>query len=163
MKFKQWVALGIVTLLVVSGCAPATDWKAQYAEYIGEEIVEIDSEILNEKFLDETERGTLTRTSWARLNDNRILFLGIPAYGLDVQTTVERTVTLNQKEFTQACAQAFGDQTVESWRFPHSHRGNSLRVYLNGRNQDYCEFFYLPSGWELRTIRSQGIVKPAYH
>jgi hypothetical protein len=161
MRLKYRIVLYLAGLLLISGCAPRVDWKTRYSEYVGGTIVKIDTTVPEEAFLDETEHGSLTRATWAKLDNGRFLFLGLPTHGLDPQTTVERTVILNQQEFTEACAQAFGDQGIEGWRFPHSHRGNSLRIYLNGRNQDYCEFFYLPNGWELRTVQSQGVIKSA--
>jgi hypothetical protein len=69
-------------------------------------------------------------------------------------------VVLREETWEQACADALGEAEVQSWRFRHAHRGNSIRIYINNQHETYCEFFYLPDGWELRTVHSHGIVKP---
>jgi hypothetical protein len=68
-------------------------------------------------------------------------------------------VVLEQETWRDACARALDEEEVWGWRMPHAHRGNAIRIYVNNRRDAYCEFFFLPQGWELRSMHSHGILK----
>jgi hypothetical protein len=153
----------LIAGLVVSGCGATPDWEALYAQKLGQPISELDTAPLDEEFLDPVEGGSLTRATWVRFRNGRMTLLGIPPHDLDAQEIIRRTVVLHQEEWQRACADALGEDKVWGWRLPHAHRGNSIRIYLNNQHDTYCEFFFLPAGWELRTVHSQGILKPFHH
>jgi hypothetical protein len=147
---------------MLGGCRADPDWQSLYSERLGQAVTELDDSTIEQEFVDPVEHGSLTRAAWAKLKNGDLVLLGLPAHGQkDVQTVVEKTVVLNQEEWQGACRSALGEKEIQSWRLPHQHLGNSIRIYLNDQNDAYCEFFYLPDGWELRTVHSQGIVKSA--
>jgi hypothetical protein len=150
----------LIAGLLASGCGTSPDWQALYAQRLGQPISELDTAPLDQEFVDPVEGGSLTRATWARFRDESMALLGLPAHQPDAQKVVESTVVLQQEEWQRACADALGEDEVWGWRLPHAHRGNSIRIYLNNQHETYCEFFFLPSGWELRTVHSQGILKP---
>jgi hypothetical protein len=157
----------LTAMLAATACNASPDWQALYAERLGEHEIELDESYLNAEFKDPIESGSLTRVAWAKLKDGSLVLLGLPPHGLEAQDendleaqeVVERTVILREEEWEDACGEAFGEDEVQSWRMRHAHRGNSLRIYINNQNDAYCEFFYLPQGWELRTVQSHGILK----
>jgi len=157
------VALGmvvVISLLVMTSCESSPDWAALYSERLGKPVSELDESTLGEQFVDPVESGALTRAAWVKFPDATMALLGLPAHGFEPEEVVERTVVLAQEEWQRACADALGVDKVEAWRLPHAHHSNSIRIYLNNQNDSYCEFFFLPGGWELRTVHSEGIVKP---
>jgi hypothetical protein len=159
------------TLLV--GCAPGNpDWTALYEEKLGRPIRELNETALNNAY--EDTHGNLTRMTWATLEDNSTVLLGLPAYGNPPQQVVERTVVLTQQEWQQYCQQAIGAAEVYGWGWSKASDavGNTFEVYLQpdplepdevsiipSPDEPYCEFVFLPRGWELRIIESQGIIK----
>lgn len=158
----RWVVglLAIVSAtLLLAACGSTPDWEALYAERLGRPIAEIDESTLGEEFTDPTESGALTRAAWVQFPNSTMALLGLPAHRFEPEEVVERTVVLEQEEWQRACAEALGMEEVEGWRLPHAHRPNSVRIYLNNHNDRYCEFFFLPDGWELRTVQSEGIVR----
>jgi hypothetical protein len=69
-------------------------------------------------------------------------------------------VVLSQQEWQEACCEALGEEEIWGWEMSHAHPGNSIPIHINNQRDVYCEFFFLPEGWELRTVQSQGILKP---
>ncbi|HLB71612.1 MAG: hypothetical protein OIN88_09075 [Candidatus Methanoperedens sp.] len=126
-------------------------------------MIEFDESFINREYYDTGEGGTLTRVAWAKLDDGTIIFLGLPPYGTSPEEVINRTVILTQEEWKRACEKAFGEK-IMGWWFIHEHRGNSLRVNIAISNQvqsdSYCEFYYLPQGWELRMVHLGGVIKP---
>lgn len=106
--------------------------------------------------------GALTRVAWARLQSNETVLLGLPRHGLDIEEVVERTVFLSQQEWQDACRLALGEEEIWGREMNHAHPGNSISIHVNNQRDAYCEFVFLPEGWELRAVQSQGILKP-YH
>jgi hypothetical protein len=51
-------------------------------------------------------------------------------------------------------------ETIWAWQMNHAHPGNSIPIHVNNDRDNYCVFVFLPEGWELRTVQSQGILKP---
>jgi hypothetical protein len=123
-------------------------------------VVEIGDAYLGHEFADPTESGSLTRAAWARLKGGEMALLGLPPHGLSPQAVVDQTVVLRAEEWRKACGEALGQPNVEGWRIPHAHRGNAIRIYVGNGDDAYCQFFFLPEGWELRAVRSYGLVKP---
>lgn len=169
---------GMVMMVMVAGallltnCAPSKpDWSALYAEKLGRPIGELNAAALAQPY--EDTHGNLTRMTWATLADGSTVLLGLPAYGNPPQRVVERTVVLTQEEWRQHCQRAIGRQVHGwSWSKASDAVGNSFEVHpqltpmepgrpvvLPDPNAPYCEFVFLPSGWELRIIESQGIIK----
>jgi hypothetical protein len=151
----------LVLLVVVPvACGFASpDWETLYAKRLGQPLVELDDSTLDQEYLDPAS-GALTRVAWARLQGGTMVLLGLPPHGLDTDEVVERTVVLSEQEWQEACRQAFGEEEIWGWEMNHAHPGNSIRIHVNNQRDAYCEFFFLPEGWELRTVRSQGILKP---
>jgi hypothetical protein len=114
---------------------------------------------LGQEYLDPSS-GALTRVAWARLENGKTILLGLPPHGLENEEVVERTVVLSQQEWQDACREASHEEEIWGWEMSHAHPGNSIRIHVNNHRDSYCEFFYLPRGWELRTVQSQGILKP---
>lgn len=159
---RQWMVwLGlVVALIVLVGCNSASpDWEALYAERLGRPVSELDQSTLGQEYLDPA-TGALTRVAWARLQGGTMALLGLPPHGLDTGEVVERTVVLAEEEWKLACGRALGEDEVWGYEMSHAHPGNSIRIYVNNRRDVYCEFFFLPEGWELRTVQSHGILKP---
>ena len=151
-------ALLIATLVACSlGAEP--DWKALYSVRLGQPVMELDESTLDQEYLDPAS-GALTRVAWARLQNNNMVLLGLPPHGLETEEVIERTVVLLQQEWQEACREALGEEEIWGWEMNHAHPGNSIPIHVNNRRDAYCEFFYLPEGWELRTVQSQGILKP---
>lgn len=152
-------ALLAVAMLIISGCATAQDWKPLYSAQLNRTVVDLDESFINREFKDDTEGGSLTRVAWAKLDDGTMVFLGLPPHGTSQQDMVGRTVVLAEEEWKTACGEASGEQ-VTAWTVPQEHRGNAIRVYPNNRTDAYCEFYYLPRGWELRTVQVNSVLKP---
>ena len=163
LKLLTVFSLLVLIALCVAGCGSTPDWQALYVERLGQQIKELDTSYLNRAFKDPVESGSLTRVSWARLRNGETVLLGLPPYSqverLGAEVVVERTVVLKQETWRDACARALDEEEVWGWRMPHAHRGNSIRIYVNNRRDAYCEFFFLPQGWELRSVHSHGILK----
>ena len=154
-------ALLLAALLVACAQTSPADWVERYSERLGQPIKELDQSTLGEEYLDPA-TGALTRVAWARLNNGKMALLGLPPHGLGTEKVVERTVTLMQHEWQEACRVGMGVDEIWGWEMSHEHPGNSIRIYINNQRESYCEFFFLPEGWELRIVESQGILKP-YH
>lgn len=170
-RWGCWLAL-----LLLSGCvaiSPPPDWQALYADQLGQPIVELNETALNRPFQDE--QGNLTRLTWARLADGTTALLGLPAYGNPQRQILDRTVILTQAEWQQLCRDAIGQEVYGwSWLMVEDGVGNTIDIRPNtqpptegatGSAPDpyapYCQFAYLPEGWVLRVVRSQGVVKSA--
>jgi hypothetical protein len=132
-----------------------------YSERLGQSVVDLDQSTLGQAYVDPSS-GALTRVAWARLKNGNTVLLGLPPHGLDDEEVVERTVVLLENEWETACGDALGESEVWGWEMNHAHPGNSVRIHVNNQRDRYCEFFFLPRGWELRTVQSQGILKPFY-
>lgn len=154
-----WLAL-VLLMLALPACSSSPNWKELYSEHLGLPIQAIDQSTLDKEFLDPVEAGTLTRVAWAQLQDGSMIFLGLPPHGIETERVLERTVVLREDEWQSACAAALGIQEVNAWRIPHEHLGNAIRAYLNNENDRYCQFLYLPNGWELRAVEVEGVIKP---
>jgi hypothetical protein len=154
----QVMALLLVLILAGCGFGVTPDWQARYSEHLGRQVVELDETTLKQGYLD-PHSGALTRAAWARFRDGTMALLGLPAHSLDAAEVVDRTVVLEQQAWQRACANALGEDEVWGWRLPHGHRGNAIRIYLNNQHDRYCEFFFLPEGWELRAVESYGTLK----
>ena len=158
-----WSLTAMATLLIATlvacsfGAEP--DWQAIYSERLGQPVKELDESTLDQEYLDPA-TGALTRVAWARLQNNDMVLLGLPPHGLDLEEVVERTVVLSQQEWQDPCREALGEKEIWGWEMNHAHPGNSIPVHVNNQRDVYCEFFFLPEGWELRTVQSQGILKP---
>lgn len=151
----------LLTLLAACGLNADPDWTALYSERIGHPITELDESTLGQEYLDPAS-GALTRVAWARLQDGRMVLLGLPPHELGTSKVVERTVLLMQNEWQDACRNGLGEDEIWGWEMNHAHPGNSIRIHINNQRDAYCEFLFLPEGWELRIVESQGILKP-YH
>ena len=153
--------IAVLLIAVLSACSSAgePDWQALYAERLGQPVKELDGSTLDQEYLDPA-MGALTRVAWATLENNEMVLLGLPPHGLDTEEVVERTVVLLQQEWQDACRQALGEEEIWGWEMSHAHPGNSIPIYINNQRDVYCEFFFLPEGWELRTVQSHGILKP---
>ena len=92
--------------------------------------------------------------------NGEMILLGLPPHGLDTEELIERTVILLQQEWQDACRNALGEEEIWGWEMNHAHPGNSIPIRVNNQRDAYCEFFFLPKGWELRTVQSHGILKP---
>ena len=165
-RMHNLVALTAITALVIvvlAACSPGPgpDWKALYSERLGRTVVELDESTLDQKYLDPAS-GALTRVAWARAQDGSMVLLGLPPHGLGTEEVVERTVVLLEQEWQDACRQALGEEEIWGWEMNHVHPGNSIPIHVNNQRDAYCEFFFLPEGWELRTVQSHGTLKP-YH
>ncbi|MGD8473386.1 MAG: hypothetical protein PVH59_04630 [Anaerolineae bacterium] len=154
-------AVLLVVALAACSIAPDTDWTALYSERLGQSVVELDQSTLGQEYIDPAS-GALTRVAWARMRNNDMVLLGLPPHGLDSEEVVERTVVLSQQEWQNACGDALGEEEIWGWEMNHTHPGNLVRIYINNQRDAYCEFAFLPEGWELRTVQRQGILKP-YH
>jgi len=158
------VVLLVAILTVFSGILKP-DWRNLYSKHINRQVMEFDESFINQEYYDIAEGGTLTRVAWAKLDDGTIIFLGLPPYGPNPEEVINRTVILTQEEWKQACENAF-EEKITGWWFIHEHRGNSLRVNVANVDQvqpnSYCEFYYLPNGWELRKVRISEVIKPYY-
>lgn len=161
MRYRTGFAAIVIVLLVLilTGCGGAPDWQTRYTERLGQQLVDLDESYLDQKYLDPA-TGSLTRVAWAKLANSETFLLGLPPHGLDPEEVVERTVILREEEWKDACGQALGIDEVWGYEFSHAHHGNSMPIYVNNQRDAYCEFFFLPEGWELRTVQSQGILKP---
>jgi hypothetical protein len=158
ISLKTVAALLLVTLVACSFSAQP-DWQALYAERLGRSVVDLDKSTLGQEYLDPAS-GALTRAAWARLQGGSMALLGLPPHGLDTEEVVERTVVLSEQEWQEACRQALGEEEIWGWEMNHAHPGNSIRIYINNQRDAYCEFTFLPEGWELRTVQRHGILKP---
>ncbi|HEY9246750.1 MAG TPA: hypothetical protein VIO11_07895 [Candidatus Methanoperedens sp.] len=147
-----------MAFLIVPGGFLKPDWKALYSESLSRRVIEIDGSYINREYYDKAEMGSLTRVAWAKLDDGTTVFLGLPPYGLSPEEVVRSTVVLTMEEAKKACADAFGEEFA-GWWFIYEHHGNSFRIYPANRDS-YCEFYYLPQGWELRTVNVSGVIKP---
>jgi hypothetical protein len=137
------------------------DWKALYSEHLDHSVTELDESTLDQEYLNPAS-GALTRAAWARVQGGNMVLLGLPPHGLDTEEVVERTVVLLQQEWQDACRDALGEEEIWGWEMNHAHLGNSIRIHVNNQRDVYCEFLFLPEGWELRIVQSQGILKPFY-
>jgi hypothetical protein len=154
------LTLLIATLTACSfGVEP--NWEAIYSERLGQSVTELDKSTLGQEYLDPAS-GALTRVAWAKLKNGEMVLLGLPPHGLDTEEVVERTVVLLQQEWQEACREALGHEEIWGWEMNHAHPGNSIRIHINNQRDAYCEFTFLPEGWELRTVQSHGILKPFY-
>jgi len=158
VSLKLTAALLIVTLVACSFAAEP-DWKALYSERLGRSVMELDESTLGQEYLDPAS-GALTRAAWAKLRGGNMVLLGLPPHGLDTEEVVERTVVLSEQEWQDACRRALEEEAIWGWEMNHAHPGNSILIHVNNQRDAYCEFFFLPEGWELRTVQSQGILKP---
>jgi hypothetical protein len=153
----------IVVLLIITlgSCSfpGEPDWTALYSDRLGQSVMELDVSTLGQEYLDPAS-GALTRVAWARLKNGEMVLLGLPPHGFDTEEVAERTVVLLQQEWQDACREALGEEEVWGWEMNHAHPGNSIPIHINNQRDAYCEFFFLPEGWELRTVQSQGILKP---
>jgi hypothetical protein len=154
-------ALSLIATLVACGPGATLDWQARYTERLGHQVVELDDSTLDRKYLDPA-TGSLTRVAWAKLQDGSMVMLGLPPKSLGTEEAVERTVVLLEQEWQDACRTALGEEEIWGWEMNHAHPVNSLRIHVNNQRDAYCEFLFLPEGWELRTVQSHGILKP-YH
>lgn len=164
MVMKHWLvsimaAVTLVVTLVACGFGVAPDWKARYSERLGQQVIDLDESTLGQEYLDPAS-GALTRVAWAKLQNGSMVLLGLPPHGLHIEEVVERTVVLSEQEWRDACRKALGEEEIWGWEMNHAHPGNSIPIHVNNQRDVYCEFFFLPEGWELRTVRSQGILKP---
>lgn len=156
----MFVSTAVLLVAILAACGSASpDWKALYAERLGQPIVELDESTLGREYLDPSS-GALTRVAWARLQGGSMALLGLPPHGLGTEEVVERTVVLPEEEWQDACREALGVEEIWGWEMNHAHPGNSIRIHVNNQRDAYCEFFFLPEGWELRTVQSHGILKP---
>lgn len=152
-------AVLVAVTLVACGFGVAPDWQARYSERLGQRVIDLDESTLDEEYLDPAS-GALTRVAWAKLQNGSMALLGLPPHGLGTEEVVERTVVLPEKEWQDACREALGVEEIWGWEMNHAHPGNSIRIHVNNQRDAYCEFFFLPEGWELRTVQSHGILKP---
>ena len=154
-------AIAVLLIVILAGCSFTVeqDWQTLYSERLGQPVKELDGSTLDQEYLDPA-TGALTRVAWARLQNNEMVLLGLPPHGLDKEQVVERTVVLLQDEWQEACRDGLGEEEIWGWEMSHGHPGNSIRIYVNNQRDAYCEFFFLPEGWELRTVQSHGILKP---
>jgi hypothetical protein len=157
----SWKAVATLLLVTVVACSfgAQPDWEALYAERLGQSVIELDKSTLGQEYLDAAS-GALTRVAWVRLQGGNMALLGLPPHGLDTEEVVERTVVLSEQEWQEACRQALGEEEIWGWEMNHAHPGNSIRIYVNNQREAYCEFAFLPEGWELRTVLRHGILKP---
>ena len=164
--YLAWMTLSL------SACGGEPDWRALYSEKLGQPVEQINTAVLNTDFQDD--RGNLTRVGWARLANGEEVFLGLPAHGNPPAVVVERTVVLTGEEVRQRCRDAFSDQDVGGTgsTVPDQAVSNTVTVQPGfnrptgegvGVGPDpeigYCEFAYLPGGWEFRVAQRQGIIK----
>ena len=147
--------------LAACSLTPEPDWPALYSERLGQSVTELDQSTLGQEYMDPAS-GALTRVAWARLQNNNMVLLGLPPHGLDTEEVVERTVVLLQQEWQDACGDALGEEEIWGWEMNHAHPGNSISIHVNNQRDAYCRFTFLPEGWELELVQSQGILKP-YH
>jgi hypothetical protein len=120
----------------------------------------------------EDNQGNLTRVAWAKLADGSTVLLGLPAHGNRTEDVVDRSVVLLQDEWEPCCRQAFPDRSVRGVSHPadNSAYGNTFVITpgcaepagngtMFSRENDYCEFAFLPNGWEFRVVHNEGIIK----
>jgi hypothetical protein len=148
----------LIVMLLAHGCSLRVNWRGLYSGRLGQQITDLDESYLDREFIDPYS-SSLLRVAWARLYGGTTVLLGLPPHGLDADEVVERTVVLRQSEWETACADALGAPDVWCWQMGHQHAGNAIRVHINNDRTTYCEFSYLPAGWELRTVRRHGLVK----
>jgi len=164
---------GLIATLALGGCGTLrADWKALYSAKLGQPIESINTAALNAPYKDN--QGNLTRVAWAKLGDGSTALLGLPPHGNDAQDVAERTVVLLQDEWEPHCRQAFPDRTVRGVSHPagNSAYGNTFVITPGfaepagegesttfSRENDYCEFAFLPNGWEFRVVQNEGIIK----
>jgi len=153
------IAVLLIAMLTACSFAGEPDWEALYTERLGQSIADLDKSTLGQEYLDPA-NGALTRVAWAKLKNGEMVLLGLPPHGLDTEEVVERTVVLLQQEWQDACREALGEEEIWGWEMNHAHPGNSIHIHVNNQRDAYCEFFFLPEGWELRTVQSHGILKP---
>ncbi len=168
-------SLGILLALWSVGCSalnPSPPWRSLYEKKLGQPIAELNEAALNSNFQDA--KGNLTRLTWARLKDGTTALLGLPAYGNPVDTVVSRTAVLRENEWKQACSQATG-QDFQAWMWMTGKEavGNTLDVYVASLKSQstqsvqlpdpslpYCQFAFLPEGWEIRAVQIKATIKP---
>jgi hypothetical protein len=153
------IAALLIVMLVACSFDVEPHWQALFSERLGQPVKELDKSTLGQEYLDPAS-GALTRVAWARLKNGEMVLLGLPPHGLDTEEVVERTVVLVQQEWQDACRDGLGEDEIWGWEMSHAHPGNSIPIHINNQRDVYCEFFFLPDGWELRTVESQGILKP---
>lgn len=153
------MAVLLVVFLIACSFGAKPDWEALYVERLGQSIAELDESTLGQEYLDPAS-GAVTRVAWARLQNNEMVLLRLPPHGLDPEEVVERTVVLSQQEWQDPCGEALGEEEIWGWEMNHAHPGNSIPIHTNNKRDAYCEFFFLPEDWELRTVQSHGILKP---
>jgi hypothetical protein len=163
----------MISAVLLVGCAPGNpDWIALYEQKLDRPIRELNEVPLDNSY--EDTHGHLTRMTWATLEDGSTVLLGLPAYGNPPQQVLQRTVVLTEQEWKQYCQQAIGAEEVHGWGWSKASDavGNNFEVYpqttpmeageivsIPEPDAPYCEFVFLPEGWELRVIESQGIIK----
>jgi hypothetical protein len=173
MQHRLADMLMLTGVLLLAGCALGDpDWIALYEAKLGQPIRDLNEAALNNPY--EDTHGNLTRMTWATLADGSTVLLGLPAYGNRPQQVIDRTVILTQAEWRQHCQRAIGAEAVHGWGWSKASDavGNSFEVYLQPVPLDpgeivsipdpdvpYCEFVFLPEGWELRVVERQGIIK----
>ncbi|MCU0492406.1 MAG: hypothetical protein MUD01_12495 [Chloroflexaceae bacterium] len=157
-------------LLLLGGCSLAPNWKALYEPKLGQPVEEIHTASLNARFTDED--GNVTRVSWARLANGSLVLLGLPSAGLPPQEVVDRTVVLPEHRLRLACEAAVGRPVYGwGWGTSPSRIGNTFTVKPNFQklevdemittpdpNAPYCQFVFLPHGWEVRVVQNKGPV-----
>lgn len=164
---------GLVATLALGGCgALGADWKALRGAKLGQPIEAINTAALNASY--EDNQGNVTRVAWAKLADGSTALLGLPSHGLPANQVVDRTVVLLQDEWEPRCLQAFPDRAVRGVSHPadNSAYGNTFVMWPGfaepagegesttfSRENDYCEFAFLPNGWEFRVVQNEGIIK----
>lgn len=155
MRLLAIALLAAISLAAgLSGCElrAEPDWQELYTQRLGRQVAELDEATLDRDYLDPAS-GALTRAAWAKLRDGSTVFLGLPAHDLGREEVVERTVVLWQREWQDACREGLGENEIWGWEMNHAHPGNSLPIYVNNRRDAFCEFVFLPEGWELRTVK----------
>lgn len=159
MEVLRAIAALLVLTLGACSFAGEPDWEALYSERLGQSIAELDLSTLGQEYLDPAS-GALTRVAWVKMKNGEMVLLGLPPHGLETEEVVERTVVLLEQEWQDACRQALGEDEIWGWEMNHAHLGNLIRIHINNQRDAYCQFVFLPEGWELRTVQSQGILKP---
>lgn len=165
----------LLPLLLLGACVYGDpDWEMLYEAELNQPIASLNETVLNSEFQDT--QGNLTRVSWAQLENGRLLLLGLPAYSNTPAQVVDRTVVLTQEEWQGFCASALGLSVAEisgwSWSVAEESIGNRFTVFpattvldpgesviIPDPNAPYCEFVFLPGGWELHLVTNEGVVK----